>query len=239
MVLRAASVPAPTLSGSEDTVVRKNCTTLMQRGLRGCTRREVGPVRSVPRLCLIGLNVPLALGRASRFMGGSGSSGPKEECGWPRLWWSSQDRKASRRCSSVKGIIQFRHSRRSAPINFSQSEFAFAVRTGVSITSRPRRGALMRLSPPAFSFVITDGLDSRGSGFWTGIAARVSGEVRSPKLLAGRLEPERAPNRAVRDRLRGAPVVKLWAPSRKNDRGAIPSSVPSAHRNRDMVKVSA
>jgi hypothetical protein len=34
-------------------------------------------------------------------------------------------------------MIQSRHSRRSVPISLSQSEFAFGLRTGVSMTSRP------------------------------------------------------------------------------------------------------
>jgi hypothetical protein len=84
VVLRAASVPAPTLSGSEDTVVRKNCTTLMQRGLRGCTRREVRPVRSVPRLCLIGLNGASGVGPREQIHGRIGKFGPQR-----RVWLAS------------------------------------------------------------------------------------------------------------------------------------------------------
>jgi hypothetical protein len=40
----------------EKSVVRKNSTTLMQRGPRGCTRGEVRSGRSVPQLGLIGGN---------------------------------------------------------------------------------------------------------------------------------------------------------------------------------------
>ena len=36
-------------------------------------------------------------------------------------------------------MIQSRHSRRSVPISLSQSEFAFGLRTGILMTSRPMR----------------------------------------------------------------------------------------------------
>jgi hypothetical protein len=75
--------------------------------------------------------------------------------------------------------------------------------------------------PAANRADITDGLENCSSGLWSGIAARVPGQVWSPNLLAGRLEPDKASNRAVRDGLRGSPAAKTLGTIAQNNHGPI------------------
>jgi hypothetical protein len=120
-------------------VIRNNSATLKQRGPRSCTRGEARSGRGEPRCELIGRNdvygAAAALERPEQ----------DRECLVPGnsvvcLGCNAATRsiRVSRRCSSVSGMIQSRHSRRSVPIIFSHNELAFGLRIGVLMTARPR-----------------------------------------------------------------------------------------------------
>jgi len=60
-------------------VVRKNSTTLMQRGPRGCTRGEVRSIQDAPQLGLIGRNDASDVAHARGDLGADGAGrGPKK-----------------------------------------------------------------------------------------------------------------------------------------------------------------
>jgi hypothetical protein len=107
------------------TVVRKNATTLMQRGLGGDTRGEVCSGRSARQFGLIGRNDAsgVANARGNLAADPEGRAQKKNVVGFD-CDVVAKTTEFFRRCSSVKGIIQSRHSHRSVPISLSHSEFA-------------------------------------------------------------------------------------------------------------------
>jgi hypothetical protein len=110
----------------------------MQRGSRGCTRGEVRSERCAPRLGLVGRSDASDVANARGNLAvDRADQAPKKSVVGLDCNAAAKTTEFFEDAARSREMIQSRHSRRSVPISLSQSEFAFGLRTGVLMTSRP------------------------------------------------------------------------------------------------------